>query len=49
MADQERSDVYVVYTMNLCELEKLEMLITLLSELIWLSNQTSELNEAIWS
>ena len=49
MADQERSDLIVVSTMILCELESLEMLIILLSELIWVSNQTLALSEAIWS
>ena len=49
MADQERSDLYVVFTMILCALESLEMLITVLSELIWVSNQTLALSEAIWS
>ena len=49
MADQERSDLYVVFTMILCALESLEMLIVLLSELIWVSNQAMVLSEAIWS
>ena len=46
---QERSDLIVVSTMILCELESLEMLIILLSELIWVSNQTLVLSEAILS
>ena len=49
MADQERSDLIVVSTMILCELESLEMLIILLSELIWVSNHTLALSDAIWS
>ena len=49
MADQERSSFYIFFTMILCALRSLEMLITLLSELIWVSNQTLVLTEAIWS
>ena len=47
MADQERSDFYVVFTIILCALELLEVLITSLPELIWVSNQTLVLSEAI--
>ena len=39
MADQERSDFY--------DLKLLEVLITSLTELIWVSNKKSVLNEAI--
>ena len=39
MADQERSDFYVVFTMILCALKSLEILITLLSELLCISNK----------
>ena len=48
MADKEQSDLNVVFTMHLCALESLKMLIILLSELIWASNQTLVLSEAIW-
>ena len=46
MADQERSDFYVVFTMILCMLKSLEVLITSLPELIWVSNQKLVLSEA---
>ena len=35
--------------MILCALKSLEMLITLLSELIWVLNRKLALSEAIWS
>ena len=47
MADQERSDLNVLFAMFLCALESLEMLITLLSELIQVSNPMLVLTEAI--
>ena len=47
MVDQKRSDFYVVFTMILCALELLEVLITSLPELIWVSNQKLALSEAI--
>ena len=46
MADQERPDFNVVFTMILCTLNLLEMLITLLYELIWVSNQKLVLTKA---
>ena len=46
-ADQERSDFYVVFTMTLCGFKSLQMLITLLSELISLSDQKLVVTEAI--
>ena len=46
MADQERSDFYVVFIMILCANEVLKVLITSLSELIWVSNQKLVLSEA---
>ena len=49
MADRQRSDFFVVFTMILWALEKLEILVTLLSEHIWVLNQKSVLSEAIWS
>ena len=47
MSDQEQSDVYVVFTMILCEFKVLEMLTTSLPELIWVSNQKLVRREAI--
>ena len=47
MADQERSDFYVVFTMILCVLKSLEMSITMPSEVIWVSCQNLVLSEAI--
>ena len=47
MADQKRSDFYVVFTMIVCVLELLEVLITSLPELIWVSNQKLVLSEEI--
>ena len=42
-------NIYVVFTMILCALRSLEMLITLLSKLMWVPNQKLVLSEAIWS
>ena len=39
MADQERSDFYVVFTMILCTLKLQELSITSLSDLIQVSDQ----------
>ena len=39
MAGQERSDIYVVYTITLCALKLKDVVITLLSDLIYVSNQ----------
>ena len=39
MADQERSDIYVVFTINLSAPKSLEMLKTLLSEIMVVKNQ----------
>ena len=47
MTDQERSDFYVVFKMILCAFDVLEVLMTSLSELIWVSNQNLVLSEAI--
>ena len=49
MVDQERSDFYVVFTMTLCGIKSLQMLITLLSELISLSNQKLMVTEVVGS
>ena len=60
MADQEWFDVYVVFTMILCVFKLQETLITLLSKLTKVLNQTHEyylqmkmpnkvFDEAIWS
>ena len=47
IAAQEQSDFYVVFTMILSALELLEVSITSLPELIWVSNQKLVLSEAI--
>ena len=43
MADQKRYDFYVVFTMILCAVKLSEALITLLSDLIQVSNQRQKL------
>ena len=48
-ADQERSDINVVFTMILCVLKLQETLITSPSQLIHVSSQIWILVEAIWS
>ena len=47
MADQDRSDFYVVFTMILCALKLPKVLISSLPELIWISNKNLVLSEAI--
>ena len=50
MADQERANFCIFFfAVILCALRSFEMLITLLSELIWVSNQKLVLIEAFWS
>ena len=49
MADQERSDFYVDFTMILCALKSQELSIILLSDLIQVSDHRSILSVAILS
>ena len=47
MVDQEQSDFYVLFIIILCALKLLEVLITSLPELTWVSNKKLVLSEAI--